>query len=74
MSEEIHDPRGDEAAGHAGQTPASTGHPAVDEVLRSLDGLADRPVSEHVAVFEAAHEGLRGALSDAGRDAGPDAG
>ena len=53
-------------------TPArlaeSTGHPAVDEVLRSLDGLDARPVDEHVAAFEQAHEVLRRALSHAGDD------
>jgi hypothetical protein len=49
-----------------------TGHEAVDGVLRSLDALADRPVQEHVAVFESAHETLRAALADAGdRPGGP---
>ena len=48
-------------------TPA-TGHPAVDEVLRSLDDLEGRPVDEHVATFEKAHEELRRALSSAGED------
>jgi hypothetical protein len=47
-------------------TPAdpdnATGQPEVDAVLASLDGLADRPVAEHVAVFEQAHERLRRAL------------
>jgi len=43
----------------------TTGHASVDEVLRSLEGLEDRPVTEHVAVFEAAHEALRAALADA---------
>jgi len=47
----------------------ATGHPAVDEVLRSLDGLDGRPVDEHVAAFEDAHEKLRRALSGAGDDA-----
>jgi hypothetical protein len=46
----------------------STGHPAVDEVLRSLDDLESRPVDEHVSAFEEAHERLRRALSDAGDD------
>jgi hypothetical protein len=46
----------------------STGHPAVDEVLRSLEGLDGRPVDEHVAVFEQAHDVLRRALSHAGDD------
>jgi hypothetical protein len=49
--------------------PVATGHPAVDEVLRSLDDLAGRPVDEHTAVFEQAHESLRDALSNAGDDA-----
>ena len=43
-----------------------TGNPVVDSVLDSLRELDDVPVSEHVAVFEAAHERLRGALADAG--------
>lgn len=43
-----------------------TGHPAVDEVLASLADLDERPVSEHVAVFERAHDRLRAALADAG--------
>ena len=49
-----------------------TGNPLVDEVLDSLDRLDGRPVEEHVPVFEAAHEKLRRALSEAA-DA-PDAG
>lgn len=47
----------------------TTGHPAVDEVLRSLDDIPGRPVDEHVAAFEQAHESLRSALSNAGDDA-----
>jgi hypothetical protein len=46
--------------------PESTGNPAVDAVVESLHGLDDTPVDEHVAVFEAAHEALRGALANAG--------
>lgn len=49
-------------------TGVVTGHPAVDEVLRSLEGLDARPVDEHVAAFEQAHDVLRRALSDAGDD------
>ena len=41
---------------------AATGDPRVDEVLASLAGLDERPVSEHAAVFERAHEKLRAAL------------
>jgi hypothetical protein len=43
-----------------------TGNPVVDSVLDSLQELDRLPPAEHVAVFEAAHERLRGALSDAG--------
>lgn len=42
-----------------------TGHPVVDAVLGSLESLDTRPVEEHVAVYEAAHEQLRAALADA---------
>lgn len=45
-----------------------TGHPAVDEVLRSLGALDGTEVDEHVAVFEQAHEQLRRTLSGAGDD------
>ena len=43
-----------------------TGNVTVDAVLGSLEGLEDRPVSEHVEVFEHAHEQLRRALDGAG--------
>lgn len=66
---EQHDPT-PQAAG-----PETTGHPVVDEVLRTMQELQDRPVEEHVSVFEAAHEKLRAALADAGNPAdGPRAG
>jgi hypothetical protein len=51
---------------HAPAEAELTGHAAVDEVLGSLERLEGRPVTEHVAVFEAAHEALRVALADAG--------
>lgn len=47
-----------------------TGNDAVDAVLASLDDLAGRPVGEHVAVFEAAHEQLRAALTGAAEHGG----
>lgn len=53
---------------HPARTVEPTGHPAVDEVLRSLDQLGGRPVDEHVAVFEQAHDRLRQALSGATDD------
>jgi nitrogenase molybdenum-iron protein alpha/beta subunit len=48
-----------------------TGIEAVDRVLAEVAALADRPVAEHVQVFEHAHEQLRRAL-DARPDSGPD--
>lgn len=39
-----------------------TGLPAVDEVVQRVLQLADRPVAEHVEVFERAQEQLRRAL------------
>ena len=57
--------------GVLGSSPAAgpTGHSGVDAVLASLEGLQDRSVADHVAVFEAAHERLRAALASAGDDA-----
>lgn len=45
-----------------------TGNPAVDAVIRSLEGLDAVPVDEHVALFEQAHEQLRRTLSGAGEE------
>jgi hypothetical protein len=36
----------------------------VDAALAELDGLADRPLAEHVAIFEQVHAALGSALSD----------
>ncbi len=47
--------------------PVRTGVEDVDAVLDAVEGLDSLPVDEHVAVFERAHEGLRGAL-DPGTD------
>jgi hypothetical protein len=48
-----------------------TGNEQVDAVLASLSVLDGAPVAEHVAVFEAAHEALRGALATAGETPAP---
>jgi len=37
---------------------------AVDAALAVLDGLDDRPLAEHVAVFEQVHVALGAALAD----------
>lgn len=42
--------------------PARTGVPGVDEVIAAVEELEERPLEEHVGVFEAAHDQLRRAL------------
>jgi hypothetical protein len=42
--------------------PATTGVPAVDQVLADVDRLDDVPLEEHLGAFERAHESLRTAL------------
>ena len=66
----------DEGAQLADSDPApgrhlaeGTGHPAVNAVLASLEGLEDMPVHDHVAVFESAHDSLRRALDEAADEA-----
>lgn len=49
-----------------------TGLPRVDDVIEQIAGLDDRPLSEHAAVFEEAHERLRRTLDDPGDDPGDD--
>ena len=67
-------PTGEATPGAASQGPDQpsastqrTGLPAADRVLEAVAGLDDRPVDDHVAVFEQAHDQLRRAL-----DARPD--
>ena len=45
-----------------------TGSDRVDEVIRAVEELDDRPLEEHVGVFESAHVQLRRALDDPGDD------
>ncbi|MBC9735473.1 hypothetical protein [Nocardioides marmotae] len=52
--------------------PVRTGVEGVDRIVATVEELEDRPLEEHVAVFEAAHEGLRRALdADPGAPAAP---
>jgi hypothetical protein len=44
------------------QVPESTGVASVDAVLADVAAVAEAPVSDHVAVFERAHDQLRRAL------------
>ena len=46
------------------EEPVRTGVDRVDAVVVGVEGLDERPVEEHVAVFERAHEQLRQALDD----------
>ena len=44
------------------QLSETTGVASVDQVLAEVAEVADRPVSDHVEVFERAHDQLRRAL------------
>ena len=46
-----------------------TGADRVDDVIRAVEELEERPIEEHVGVFESAQVELRRALDDPG---GPD--
>jgi hypothetical protein len=52
-------------------TPRGNGVDLVEDVLAETAGLDARPVSEHVAVYEAAHDRLREALAHAAEDNRP---
>lgn len=47
-----------------------TGHAEIDEALAALEQLAHRPVTEHVATYDAIHHVVRTTLADAGRPEG----
>jgi hypothetical protein len=57
-----------EPSGYQSVSHELTGHLEVDAVVAALEELDGRPVAEHVAVFESAHDRLRAALADAGND------
>lgn len=52
------------------QAEGLTGNAQVDAAVRAVQELGERPVAEHVEVFEAAHQALRSALSG-GAASGP---
>ncbi len=54
--------------GEAAGRPESLGDARVDEAATRLDDLSQRPVSDHIAVFDDIHGRLRGALEDAAVD------
>jgi len=47
-----------------------TGVEHVDAVISAVEQLEERPLEEHVGVFETAHAELRRALDDTGRETG----
>lgn len=49
--------------------PVRTGQPRVDAVIEAVEQLEERPIEEHVGVFETAHEELRRALDATPSDA-----
>ena len=61
-----HDESGPEAVP---AEPVRTGVERVDAVVDAVSGLGDRPVDEHVAVYEAAHDELRRTLDSPPDDA-----
>ena len=46
------------------ENPEPTGDPAVDAVLTTLEGLADRPLSGHVAAFDQVQAALAARLAE----------
>ncbi len=65
----IHDEPGPETEQVEPVEPVRTGVERVDAVVDAVSGLADRPVDEHVAVFESAHDELRRTLDSPPDDA-----
>jgi len=53
---------GQVASATAAPEPQPTGLPHVDEVMRAVGMLEERPLEEHIGVFEAAQAQLRQAL------------
>jgi hypothetical protein len=49
-----------------------TGADRVDDVIRSVEGLEERPIEEHVSVFESAQVQLRRALDEPDHPGEPD--
>ena len=54
----------DPRTGAPAQDEAVAGEQALDRVVADLDGLAERPLAEHVTVFEQVHAALSRTLAD----------
>jgi hypothetical protein len=70
-------PESDEQAGDGEPEPVvpervRTGARRMDDVIRAVEELEDRPIEEHVGVFESAQVQLRRALDEPGDPGGPD--
>ena len=66
-------PESDEQAGDGDPEPGApervrTGSARVDEVIRAVEELEERPIEEHVGVFESAQVQLRRSLDEPGDD------
>lgn len=48
--------------GQDASEPVRTGVDSVDQVITAVGELGERPIEEHVGVFETAHDQLRRAL------------
>ncbi len=69
MSEEQATPEVTDDAEQPADEPIRTGVERVDAVVDAVAGLENRPVDEHVAVFESAHDELRRTLDSQSDDA-----
>ncbi len=69
MSEEQAITEPADAAEQPADEPIRTGVERVDDVVDAVASLADRPVDEHVEVFESAHDELRRTLDSQSDDA-----
>ena len=69
MSEEQAIPETTDAVEEPASEPIRTGVERVDAVVDAVATLEDRPVDEHVAVFESAHDELRRTLDSQSDDA-----
>lgn len=63
-----HDAETVDASAAAEPERVRTGVAGVDEVIAAVEELEDRPLEEHVGVFETAHDQLRRALDAPGDD------
>lgn len=50
---------------------AAAGHPGLEDALERLDALDGADIEQHPAEFDAIHQALRAALTDAGQDPAP---